>query len=289
MLASCHGPFGSHARLADHQVIRLPDALSFSEACAAAPFLTTAYHVLVELGCVGPGDCVLIHNGMSPIGQAALHILSGTGVTDVWTTAGGQDDCTWISRRFGLVEDNILPQAWFESSAMALCQVEAKFDVVLSSGFSSALPQPLSHVRSGGHFISLCDDTGLQHKFSNHFASRSVSVHMLQMSDIYGGETCPTRQALESSISLAKSMMKDNSKLRVNIFNASNVDGAFRNLRKAGKETSVVVVLNEPDTISVSRPLFRLPLKLISLLPLTLRRFVCRGKPRMLLAQMSHT
>lgn len=82
---------------------------------------------MLDIGRVTRGDCVLIHNGASPLGQAARQILSDTGVGEVWTTANGMDEIEWLSNQIGAREDRIIPQVWFESQSMVLSQLEPKF------------------------------------------------------------------------------------------------------------------------------------------------------------------
>lgn len=252
VLAPCSGPLRSHIRVPARQAARLPDDLSFSAACAASPFFTAAYHALFEVARLGDSDRVLVHNGASPLGQAALQMLSDEGVAEIWTTASSLEDCKWISEHMGVREDHILPETWFESQPMILSQWEPKFDIVLSLDSGSSLPVLMNYVRSGGRYISFRAGTATKHNAQwIHCAPPSISVTTIHMGEAYSGHSFVSPQALQRSVALSRSLVPEGSRIQATHFPASSIVNALKHLQKADKDT-IVVELNETDKLDVS-------------------------------------
>ena len=70
-------------------LIRIPDHIDFVTAAAFPLTFVTAWHMLVTLAGVAPGDTVLVLAAGSGVGQAAIQIARAKGAT-VFATAGGE-------------------------------------------------------------------------------------------------------------------------------------------------------------------------------------------------------
>ena len=83
------GGFASYAVVPDTAAIRLPDKLSFDEACCLLGNYETAYHCLVVRGRLKAGETVLILGATGSTGLAAVHIAKLMGATVI---AAGRSD-----------------------------------------------------------------------------------------------------------------------------------------------------------------------------------------------------
>jgi NADPH:quinone reductase-like Zn-dependent oxidoreductase len=69
--------FGAHADtlvIPARQALPMPDTMSFEEAAAIPVNYLTAYHMLFRIGCLRPGEKVLIHSAAGGVGIAALQL-----------------------------------------------------------------------------------------------------------------------------------------------------------------------------------------------------------------------
>jgi len=79
------GGFASYAVVPDKAVHRIPEGLSFDQACCLLGSYETAYHCLVARGHVRPGEVVLIHGASGLTGMAAVQIAKILGATVIAT------------------------------------------------------------------------------------------------------------------------------------------------------------------------------------------------------------
>jgi amino acid adenylation domain-containing protein len=94
---------GGHADLVnvDHRLlVRIPEALTFSEACTLpVPFLTARY-ALLDVGRLAAGETLLIHSAASCTGLMAIQLARRAGIKIV-ATVGSQEKVTYL-RGLGL-------------------------------------------------------------------------------------------------------------------------------------------------------------------------------------------
>ncbi|XXH04686.1 hypothetical protein Hte_011108 [Hypoxylon texense] len=249
VVTSCNGAIHSHISSSTRDIAKLPEGLSFTDACAASPYSVTVYQALVEIGCVKKSDSVLIYNGSAALGQAALRLLSDRGVRDVWTTATDREDCAWISEHAGISEDHILPDKWFESQPMVLSQWEPKFDIVLRPDFESPSPLLVNHVKLGGHFISIRTGSILQHNNQHiHGPPPGLSITTLHMNHSRK-ESIASSQSLQYAVSLSGGSTMDGQS-HVSVFRASEIAQAFKHVQKADDGVAVIE-FNDKDIVHV--------------------------------------
>jgi NADPH:quinone reductase-like Zn-dependent oxidoreductase len=84
------GGYSSHVVVPAAQAIPLPDDLSFEKAAAIPVNYLTAWIMLVHLGCVRPGDRVLVHSAAGGVGLAALQICLWRGAEVIGTASEGK-------------------------------------------------------------------------------------------------------------------------------------------------------------------------------------------------------
>jgi NADPH:quinone reductase-like Zn-dependent oxidoreductase len=84
------GTYAEFVKLPAVNVLPIPEGMDFPEAAAAPLVFLTAWHMLVTLAKIQPGETVLIHGAGSGVGSAAIQIAKLIG-THVITTAGAND------------------------------------------------------------------------------------------------------------------------------------------------------------------------------------------------------
>ncbi|SEH88566.1 NADPH:quinone oxidoreductase family protein [Tardiphaga sp. OK245] len=80
----CHvenGGFAEQAVVAEHQVFKMPEGLSFASAAAMGLVYQTAYLALIDRGHLKPGESVLVGGAAGGIGLATVQLAKGLGAT----------------------------------------------------------------------------------------------------------------------------------------------------------------------------------------------------------------
>ncbi|MEV0637558.1 type I polyketide synthase [Streptomyces sp. NPDC050619] len=147
------GAFGPVA-IADRRTLaRIPDGWSFVGAATVPVVYLTAYHCLVELAGVGPGDRVLVHSGAGGVGLAAIQLARHLGA-EVFATAS---PAKWDTLRAAGVRDDHIAGSRTDSFEAAFRQVtgEAGMDVVLNSLTGPLLDASLRLLGPCGHLIEI--------------------------------------------------------------------------------------------------------------------------------------
>lgn len=85
-----YGGFASYGVAPAAAVRRVPDGLSFDQACNLLGNYETAYHCLVARGHLAAGETVLVHGASGSTGLAAVHVAKLLGATVIAT--GRSDD-----------------------------------------------------------------------------------------------------------------------------------------------------------------------------------------------------
>ncbi|CAG8887928.1 unnamed protein product [Penicillium egyptiacum] len=91
----------------DHRLaVHIPDSMSFEEAAALPMVHTTAYHALVNVAKLRPGQSVLIHAAAGGVGQAALQLAAHLGLV-VYVTVGSEDKRRLLIEKYNVPEAHI--------------------------------------------------------------------------------------------------------------------------------------------------------------------------------------
>ena len=105
----CAQTRGAHAtavRAHESMCEMLPDRTSFAEGAAIGVVHCTAYHALVNLARLRPGQSVLIHSGAGGVGQAAIQLAQHLGLR-IYTTVGSREKRALLRDEYGLRDDQI--------------------------------------------------------------------------------------------------------------------------------------------------------------------------------------
>ncbi|WP_328794265.1 SDR family NAD(P)-dependent oxidoreductase [Herbidospora solisilvae] len=134
--------------VADHRLLaRIPEGWSFAEAASVPAVFTTAYHGLVTLAQVRPGERVLVHAAAGGVGLAALQLARHLGA-EVYATAS---PAKWAAlRALGLPPERIA-----SSRTDAFAASFGEVDVVLNSLTGDLLDASLGLLPPGGRFVEM--------------------------------------------------------------------------------------------------------------------------------------
>ena len=123
--------------------VPMPAGLSYAQAAALPIVSLTAYHALVELAGLRPGQRVLVHAAAGGVGTAAVHLARHLGA-EVYGTA---HPAKWpVLRRLGLDDEHIANSRDLGFAA----RFPDTFDVVLNSLTGEFVDASLRMLRPGG-------------------------------------------------------------------------------------------------------------------------------------------
>lgn len=94
--------WGSHAdyvALDERHAVQIPSSMGYADGAAFVATGMTAYHGLVRLACLRPGERLLVHAAAGGVGLAVLQMGKGIGA-EIFATAGTDEKVT-IARRYG--------------------------------------------------------------------------------------------------------------------------------------------------------------------------------------------
>lgn len=151
VLICCGASIRSHVIVDANFVLPCPPEWGMQE--AASFFVTmTAWHALVDIGRIRPGDTVLIHSAAGGVGLAAVGIAHAFGAR-VIATAGTARKRTWL-REQGLVHVFDSRSLDFADAALAATGGRG-VNLVLNALAGPAIEQGLRCLAPGGHFLEL--------------------------------------------------------------------------------------------------------------------------------------
>ncbi|HEV2721060.1 MAG TPA: aminotransferase class III-fold pyridoxal phosphate-dependent enzyme, partial [Thermoanaerobaculia bacterium] len=133
-------------------VVRKPRGLTAVQAATIPIAFTTAWHALVTIGRVAPGDRVLVHAGAGGVGLAALQIARLQGAV-LFATAGSDEKREHL-RALGVEHVMDSRTLDFTDEILEVTNGEG-VDVVLNSLAGAALTAGLAALRAGGRFIEI--------------------------------------------------------------------------------------------------------------------------------------
>ncbi|MDV9168538.1 SDR family NAD(P)-dependent oxidoreductase [Streptomyces sp. W16] len=140
--------------IADQRLLtRFPDAWSFAQAAGVPVAFATAYHALVDLADVQPGETVLIHAAAGGVGQAATQLVRHLGAIPLATAHPGK----WATLRgLGYPEEHIANSRTLDFAERFREVTGSRgVDVVLNSLAGHFVDASLDLVAHGGRFIEL--------------------------------------------------------------------------------------------------------------------------------------
>jgi alcohol dehydrogenase len=153
------GGFAQYTHLAEVNVVKLPDTVSFTDAAAISMVGMTAWHMLVTRANIKPGQTVLIMGGGSGMGIAGIQIAKLFNC-DVVATAGNKDK---MDKCLELGADNVVNHResdWYKKVREIMNGKGV--DVVYEHIGKSVFPQEVALLNMGGTLVSTGATTGYE-------------------------------------------------------------------------------------------------------------------------------
>lgn len=154
--AWCLGSFATRVRCPSACVQRIPNDMPYPVAASLPLAYVTAYHSLVNIARLRPGESVLVHAGAGGVGQAAIQVARMCGA-EVYATVGSPEKKEFLVTAYGIRKDRIF-------ASRDLCFVRQirratngrGIDVILNSLAGDALQAAWTQVLSPfGRFVEL--------------------------------------------------------------------------------------------------------------------------------------
>jgi NADPH:quinone reductase-like Zn-dependent oxidoreductase len=153
MLGLLRGGFGPVAVADRRLLVRMPAGWSFAEAAALPVAFLTAYHALVDVARLRPGESVLVHAAAGGVGMAAAELARHLGATVLGTASPGK----WAALRgLGLKDEQLASSRGLEFEERLLrATAGAGVDVVLNSLAGEQVDASLRLLPRGGRFVEI--------------------------------------------------------------------------------------------------------------------------------------
>lgn len=145
------GTYAEYVKIPAINVIPIPEGLDFNQAAAIPLVILTAWHMLVTLAKIEPGETVLIHGAGSGVGSAAIQIAKLFGAR-VITTASSDEK---LSKAKEVGADDLINyhEKDFVEEVKRLTDkqgVDVVFEHVGGEVFEKSIPV----IRNGGRLVS---------------------------------------------------------------------------------------------------------------------------------------
>ena len=251
VFAACDDCFRSHALASAQLLVELPKEMSFTEACESTIPTLGAHFALVVDGRVRLSDSVLVQNGVSPAGQAAIKLCKDLGIKQLWSAVANEEERTYLSSVFDLPDEAILPASSIDREIKE-CSRKQAVDIVLAADCEWSSPQHLSHIAPHGRLIKLATTSGGSHEeFRAIGVPSNGSVSNIQLRDFVKRRSEAIRESLEYSIRQGISLPCGDLKSQPR-FSISRLSEVFDYLRDSQSGERVTVEFDPNAEITVS-------------------------------------
>ncbi|SEL85781.1 myxalamid-type polyketide synthase MxaB [Stigmatella aurantiaca] len=239
----------SHVTLPVEDLIPMPEGLSFLDASAAPSVFMTAWHSLISLARIRPGDRVLIHAAAGGVGQAALRLCQRLGA-EVLATASPPK---WSFLQAQGVRHVMNSRSLHFQEQVLEATGGRGVDVVLNSLNGDFIPANLKVLAQGGRFIEI-GKLGIWSPEQVAAVRPDITYHAFDLSEA----SAEVRSGLRKSLAEVLGWMALGSvePLPVERYPLSNVQTAFRHLSQAKNIGKVVIELPRREAAD-ERPVIR--------------------------------
>ena len=256
VIAFAPASFSSHTVTSASAVIPKPDELSFEAAATIPAAFYTAWHALMELADVRPGERVLIHGAAGGVGIAAVQIARHAGA-EVFATAGNDDKRDFV-RLLGA--DHVFNSRTldFADDIMRVTDGEG-VDVVLNSLAGEAVTKNLEILRPFGRLLEL----GKRDFYENNRIGLRPFRHNIRYFAVDADQIMALRpdiaaRGFRQLLDLFRQKILN--PLPLTVFSASEAANAFRFMQHSSQTGKVVLDLRDipcgaPERSSAAAPI----------------------------------
>jgi NADPH:quinone reductase-like Zn-dependent oxidoreductase len=136
----------------------VPDGLGMSEAASLPEVFFTAWHNVIDLGRLEPGETFLVHGGTSGVGLAAIQIARTLREARVFATAGTAEKCA-VCEAFGVAGAvNYRSGDW--AAAVRSLAGEHGVDLILDSQAGEYVAKEVELLAMGGRLLLIANHLG---------------------------------------------------------------------------------------------------------------------------------
>lgn len=145
------GTYADYVKLPALNVVPIPDGVDFNSAAAFPLVFLTAWHMLVTLAKIRPGETVLIHGAGSGVGSAAIQIAKLFGA-HIITTAGHEEKLL-RAKKLGADEIINYNEKDFVEEVKRLTEKQG-VDIVFEHVGGEVLEKSLTIISKGGRLVT---------------------------------------------------------------------------------------------------------------------------------------
>jgi NADPH:quinone reductase-like Zn-dependent oxidoreductase len=145
------GTYAEFVKLPSANVIPIPDGMGFREAAAVPLVFMTAWHMLVSLAELRPGQIALIHGARSGVGSAGIQVAKMLGARVITTL--GRDDAMKMARDLGADEIIQYQSQDFVQEIRRLTEKKG-VDVVFEHVGGEVFSKSITVLRKGGRLVT---------------------------------------------------------------------------------------------------------------------------------------
>ncbi|KAI5865997.1 hypothetical protein GGS23DRAFT_603436 [Durotheca rogersii] len=235
------------ARSDEGAVVKIPDSVSFNEACAVVNPGITAWYSLVEVARLQKGEKVLIHSASGATGQLAVQVAQLVGA-EVFATVGYNHKKQLLIDRYGIPEDHILysRNPSFAKGVMRLTNGHG-VDVVLNSLVGESLRVSWECVAPYGRFVEIGKaDIKANSALPMACFAKNVSFSGVDLHHILVHRQDLGKKLLHKTMELAGNG-SIHSPAPLHAYDISKVEEAFRYLQ-SGKNTGRIIIQIDRST-----------------------------------------
>lgn len=241
--------------------VKIPDHLSFEDAATIPLVYITVLRCVVDKADLQKGQSVLIHSGAGGVGIAAIHIARWIGA-EIYVTVGTEDKVEFLLNELGVPRERIFNSRNISFLYDILAATGGRgVDVVLNSVSGELLHASWKCVAQNGCMVEIGqrDLTGKGRLAMDPFAeNRSFcAVDISRLSIV--NKPCIARLLTQTMDLYSKGVVKPIHP--VSVFDAEQVEDAFRYMQKGIHTGKIVIKFSDPDNLplepTVPEPRFR--------------------------------
>lgn len=235
-------------RTSEGAVAKIPDSVTFEEACAVMNPACTSWQALIEIGRLKRGEKVLIHSAAGATGQLAIQIAQMVGA-EVYATVGYDHKKQLLIDQYNIPGDHIFYSRNI-SFARGIMRVTGGYgvDVVLNSLMGEELRASWECIAPGGRFIEIGKaDINANSSLPMAFFAKNVTFAAVDLYYILLHRHDQAKQLLHKTMELVEEGHISYPR-PLHMYDVSRVENAFR-FFQSGENTGRTLIRVDRSTV----------------------------------------
>ncbi|PLB52311.1 polyketide synthase [Aspergillus steynii IBT 23096] len=240
------------ARCDYRQCCRIPAGVSMATAASVPTIGVTAYHSLIILARLQPGESVLIHSAAGGTGQLAIQVARSVGAK-IFVTVGSQEKARFLQDRYGIAEDHIMYSRDTTFSRHIRRMTDGQgVDVILNSLSGDALVASWECIAPYGRFIELGRaDIDSNSKLPMRHFEKNVSFFVVSVDRMSEERPALIRQSLQPIMDMMEAGTL-HPPWPLQEFSLSSIEEALRLMQNGRHTGKLVINFNPTDIVPIS-------------------------------------